>query len=657
MRWGCNLLSLAVERDADGLDDVVTVVTRVYGDSLASARLADRRLPGVRGCEDTDAMSSAAARNNAMRQLMPVITEPYAPASSDAAPLGIAKSPRSSLPTLLVTKDRKKIGAYLIDHQVLIMVREEDRSAAAQALAEAGFTVKDPLAPAESGEQLLRLRVTAIGSWGNVLLFEVDLQQHRVDFRVAVYDLETKVLCSVARDLNPGITRLLALTGLEVESTNWIDTPAVLRKKLALEVVDWGYERAVPDLASAASRSVGDKVVRTLTPSAAARVPPEIATAVNKLFATPVKDPFTDETIVKPGDIPRGFWSHQHGVLDQWELSRLRELSDLQGVILPADWRTHWEGAQNLSRSHALSLTALSLHDAHPDWWATLPSEPAREYLHGIWLLGHSDKMPGWMRADETRTEEHRFGAAVAAIIAAVGELDWLEPASVVPQDCALCGRSFKPSMLAAGHVAQLRTAQVCHLCVRFGFETLPLSSSPELEAGSIVAVREIVRLAGRVISASMIPDLLFEGSVDPVTMILLRHILPDGSGGSWATWLARAGVLGEGWRPSRGYISIAADGHHCRSLFERIVDDFLSANDIGHEVEPPYPFDAELNPHGARADWRLADGRYVEAAGLMSKADYVAKMTRKAELASKYGISLVVLTEADLPKLRSLIG
>lgn len=592
-----------------------------------------------------------------MRLLMPALTTPYEPAPAGSSPVGIVSSPQSALRTLRITRDRKKIGAYLLDHEILIMLREEDRQTAVDALSEAGYRVMPSLSPAVKGEDLLRLNLIAAGSWGNVLLFEADLKQYRINFRVAVYDIDSKTLCSVSRDLNPGITRLLDLMGLEVESTNWADTPSSLRKKLTLEVTDWGYERAVAGPQTIASIESTHRIVRSLSTSATLRVPPEVAEAVNQLFAVPVEDPFVEEVTLRPGDPPKGFWSSQHGVLSRQELHKLREVGLLEGISLPSDWREHWAHALELSPSHAPSLTALSLHDAHPDWWAALPVSLSRERLSGVWLLGHNDTKPAWIQSDFTGSEEDRLGSAVAAIVLASDGLEWLERRSVIEQECALCGRPFTPSRLAAGLVAQLRTAKVCHLCVRVGAATPPLSSSRALEAGAEAAVRELVRQARRVISASMIPDLLAHGDIDPVTMILLRHALPESTEGGWATWLARAGVLGDGWRPSRGYVSIAADGHECRSLFERIVDDFLWAHGIEHEPEPPYPFDEKLNPHGSRADWKLADGRYIEAAGLMSQEEYALKMARKRQLATKYGIQLVVLTEADLPRLLEVLS
>lgn len=592
-----------------------------------------------------------------MRLLMPALTAPFEPVSIGSSPVGLARSPQSAMRTLLITRDRKKIGAYLLDHEILIMLHEEDRQAAVGALSAAGYQVSPSLSPAVKGESLLRLNLIAVGNWGNVLLFEAELKQYRINFRVALYDIDSKTLCSVARDLNPGITRLLDLMGLEVASTNWVDTPSSLRNKLTLEVTDWGYERAVAGPHTADSIVSDNRIVRSLSKSAALRVPPEIAAAVNQLFSVPVVDPFVEEVTIRPGDPAQGFWSSQHGVLGRWELPKLREVGLLEGISLPPDWREHWAVALELSPSHAPALTALSLHDAHPDWWATLPVSLSRERLSGVWLLGHSDKKPTWIQSDLTGDEEDRLGSAVAAIVVASGDLDWLERTSALKQECALCGRPFTPSRLAAGLVAQLRTSKVCHLCVRVGVTTPPLSSSPTLQAGAEAAVRELIRQAGRVVSVSMIPNLLAHGDIDPVTMILLRHALPESTEGGWATWLARAGVLGDSWRPSRGYVSIAADGHECRSLFERVVDDFLWAHGIEHDTEPPYPFDEKLNPHGSRADWKLADGRYIEAAGLMSKEEYALKMARKQQLAAKYGIKLVVLTEADLPRLKEVLN
>ncbi|WP_284117698.1 hypothetical protein [Streptomyces fragilis] len=120
----------------------------------------------------------------------------------------------------------------------------------------------------------------------------------------------------------------------------------------------------------------------------------------------------------------------------------------------------------------------------------------------------------------------------------------------------------------------------------------------------------------------------------------------------TWTEWLAYAGLLTDGLRTSMGTATTATDGHPCRSLFERHVDDFLHHWGVAHEPEPSYPRHPELNTTGLRADWRLADGTFVEALGLMTKKAYAAKVARKRELARHHGLRLVTITVEDLNRL-----
>ncbi|NJC73908.1 hypothetical protein HC031_29970 [Planosporangium thailandense] len=125
----------------------------------------------------------------------------------------------------------------------------------------------------------------------------------------------------------------------------------------------------------------------------------------------------------------------------------------------------------------------------------------------------------------------------------------------------------------------------------------------------------------------------------------------------SWSEWLARAGLLREGMRTARGTRTVATDGHLCRSLFERHVDDFFHHWDIAHDIEPHYPYDSELNTTGLRADWRLADGTFVEALGLPDEKAYAAKVERKLELARRTGIRVVTITADDLSRLSTVFA
>ncbi|MGA5278773.1 hypothetical protein ACPCKL_34525 [Streptomyces cellulosae] len=125
----------------------------------------------------------------------------------------------------------------------------------------------------------------------------------------------------------------------------------------------------------------------------------------------------------------------------------------------------------------------------------------------------------------------------------------------------------------------------------------------------------------------------------------------------TWTEWLAHAGLLTDGVRTSLGTTTRATDGHLCRSLFERHVDDFLHHQGVAHESEPAYPRHPELNTTGLRADWRLADGTFVEALGLMTKEAYVAKVARKRELARHHGLRLVTVTAEDLNRLPEIFA
>ena len=57
------------------------------------------------------------------------------------------------------------------------------------------------------------------------------------------------------------------------------------------------------------------------------------------------------------------------------------------------------------------------------------------------------------------------------------------------------------------------------------------------------------------------------------------------------------------------------------------------------------------------RADWLLADGRYVELAGLMGDSDYRAAMAEKRAMAEAAGISLVVPLPENLTDLATALG
>lgn len=123
----------------------------------------------------------------------------------------------------------------------------------------------------------------------------------------------------------------------------------------------------------------------------------------------------------------------------------------------------------------------------------------------------------------------------------------------------------------------------------------------------------------------------------------------------AWTDWLGAAGLLTGGIRTGRGVTVMAKDGHICRSLLERQIDDFFFDNGIAHEIEPPYPYDAELNANGYRADWKLPGGTFVEALGFPADAKYMAKADRKMKLAAQQKIPLLTVTQAEVGNLAKI--
>lgn len=136
--------------------------------------------------------------------------------------------------------------------------------------------------------------------------------------------------------------------------------------------------------------------------------------------------------------------------------------------------------------------------------------------------------------------------------------------------------------------------------------------------------------------------DRIMTGLIVAPTPLQAKGLL----GPTWLAVLQAADLVGDAWRPARGTYCLAADGHLCRSLAERTVDDFLTARSIPHVPEPAYPGSK------SRADWSLPDGTFVEYAGLLSDAEYRAKIAAKRTLAAQAGVPLIVLVPEDLTDL-----
>jgi len=118
---------------------------------------------------------------------------------------------------------------------------------------------------------------------------------------------------------------------------------------------------------------------------------------------------------------------------------------------------------------------------------------------------------------------------------------------------------------------------------------------------------------------------------------------------GSWPMALIEAGVISEMARPtSRGHVCIALDGHTCRSMGERMIDDWLFLEGIDHQREKCYPGSSR------RSDFYVKD-YFIEYWGLSGDIDYDKKSIEKREFCAANGLKMVEINPDDLANLERL--
>jgi len=126
----------------------------------------------------------------------------------------------------------------------------------------------------------------------------------------------------------------------------------------------------------------------------------------------------------------------------------------------------------------------------------------------------------------------------------------------------------------------------------------------------------------------------------------------------SWLNTLVQANVLPNAQRKTPyGTMCLANDGHVCNSIGEKIIDDWLHRNNIGHMKEPLYPEHSEFNPEmRLRADWKVGQ-YYVEFCGLKGLPFYDEKMKTKRQLSTILGIRFVEIFQENLSSLDQLLN
>lgn len=582
---------------------------------------------------------------------------------------------------VLVKRGRDTVGRYYGDSQVLVLADEADRRAATQFLAQHRLRPRQPLngwGPARLLAQVAyydREGVFFIACSHPATQERLKLISAMDGAYIAAYYPDPRQVTCVADAWRAPVRELLEAHGLPVEGfldatrpdgySDWTVERLAWHRG---QYESWAPSQERPALAPAIMRAPSEPVRKLLVATKRA-LPVNVADAVQELFEMNLPDRFS--IAWPPGHV---HWASRAAVLDESQLAALAavvppiQLSQLATDVV--------ERAYAVAPAHAPLLAARQLHDVDPAWWESLRwtdrdlSARAGRGTQGL-LNEMTDRqiaqssqpalvglLNGWCQECATSSNpdlDWSFGqnnrARLWLAVAALRQGRLISGASAFePRKCVLCRRKFPVGVLALETLEFTGCDRVCRSCAdwaRFGVDHPQTERRRSAINDAIVALAEII--GGPPARPVLEAPLVVLDDKDLARQLALRVVLPPTIDGAQ---LAAAGVLADGWRPSRGIYSTAHDGHPCRSLLERHIDDFLSAHSIDHEIEPPYPLDLVLNTTGLRADWLLPGGVLVEAVGMDTEA-YLAKIERKKRIAFEHGRELVTVTPKDLQRLR----
>jgi hypothetical protein len=363
--------------------------------------------------------------------------------------------------------------------------------------------------------------------------------------------------------------------------------------------------------------------------------------------ATPNQAPRNDGTISDWGfrrDVPDGpFGGHWSYWWDDWCQSRFNKLwsdeADEVADDLADKYWFHWPhliGKALITRAPATYERILSFaQDQKRPGPAHIPENP-----HGI-----ASEIAQWGAFGIVRKRR-----------------TWPEPSAAV---CPTCSQSFWTGDVNPWAIQAFGPVRYCMNCALRVRNGNPQATWFENDIKALL--RELQACLGRIPPLSYADGQLpHDGSPEerdrrirtlmampgPET---IKHVFGQSD---WLGVLRAAGLVGETWRPSMGTWCHATDGHRCRSLLEKAMDDWFTANKLAHECEPRWPRHERFNPSAAkRADWLLPDGTYVECAGMMESKEYAQKIAEKQQLAKALGIPLIVVAPTDMHRLADIFS
>ena len=244
----------------------------------------------------------------------------------------------------------------------------------------------------------------------------------------------------------------------------------------------------------------------------------------------------------------------------------------------------------------------------------------------------------------------------------------WMLKPKIIIKKCKYCGKEFIPIFpnywnKNIENIVKYYPIKKSINEINFCYIHFPPLSS--WEEDSTRFLKKLIKLIGFIPPENLHEDYSYLKGLNrqkfEKAIILLNHLpsyskiikgvpLNGKKYNSWVELLMDVGILKKDsvLKTARGYRCIAEDGHLCRSLGEKNIDDWLYSNGIPHEREVRYP-----GSRAFRADWKVGE-YFIEYWGLKGQEDYDEKMEIKKKIAQKYGIPLISITPTELPFLDS---
>ena len=232
----------------------------------------------------------------------------------------------------------------------------------------------------------------------------------------------------------------------------------------------------------------------------------------------------------------------------------------------------------------------------------------------------------------------------------------WKLKPDIRVKKCKYCGKEFIP--ILPNRIENIvKFYPINNSINEVNFCAMHFPPLEKYDKNSLNRIKKLVDVIGFIPSSNFHTDYNYLKGLDKKVFekaIILLNDIPGFQSlkdeySSWLNVLVEAGVLTRNiLKTPRGYMCLAEDGHLCRSLGEKNIDDWLYSNGIPHEREVRYP-----GSKAFRADWKVGE-YFIEYWGLKGQEDYDEKMEIKKKLAQKYGISLISITPMELPFLDS---